>query len=67
MAGGKGGSTSGEKKAIEGGGMVRHRIRLRVMAAKMRDAFVKIWDYKNIIYFIGSVGLMHFYGDELAV
>eukprot|EP00631_Chrysoreinhardia_giraudii_P000303 CAMPEP_0197421432 /NCGR_PEP_ID=MMETSP1170-20131217/7070_1 /TAXON_ID=54406 /ORGANISM="Sarcinochrysis sp, Strain CCMP770" /LENGTH=33 /DNA_ID= /DNA_START= /DNA_END= /DNA_ORIENTATION= len=33
----------------------------------MKDIFLKMWSYKSIVFFIGSVTAIHFFGDELAV
>lgn len=43
------------------------RIRLQNVAKRMKDMFLKMWDFKNIVFFIGTVTLMHTLGDELAV
>jgi len=51
--------------------LTRQRIRVQVLFAKMKVALWKtvanVWTFKNIFYFVGSVAVMHFYGDELAV
>lgn len=43
------------------------RIRLQNVAKRMKDMLLKMWDFKNIVFFIGTVAMMHTLGDELAV
>jgi len=46
---------------------LRARVSLASVARKVRDAFVAMWSFRQIFFFIGSVTAMHFFGDELAV
>jgi hypothetical protein len=43
------------------------RIRLKNVFATMKGVFAKMWANKNVCFFVGSVLLMHTFGDELAV
>lgn len=43
------------------------RIKLDNVARSMKAIFLKIWTFKNIFFFIGSVTAIHVFGDELAV
>ena len=42
-------------------------IRLKNVFATMKGVFAKMWANKNVTFFVGSVILMHTFGDELAV
>ena len=43
------------------------RIRLKNVWATMMQTFSRAWEHKNVCLFVGSVILMHTFGDELAV
>ena len=43
------------------------RIRLKNVFGTMKGVFARAWDHKSVCFFVGSVILMHAFGDELAV
>ena len=45
----------------------RARVKLTNVWATMKGVFARAWDHKSVCFFVGSVILMHAFGDELAV
>ena len=43
------------------------RVKLTNVWATMKGVFARAWDHKSACFFLGSVILMHAFGDELAV
>lgn len=43
------------------------RIKLENVARTMKNVFLRMWSVRNILYFVGSVTVIHVFGDELAV
>jgi hypothetical protein len=43
------------------------RVKLTNVWATMKGVFARAWDHKSACFFVGSVILMHAFGDELAV
>ena len=45
----------------------RARVKLTNVWATMKGVFARAWDHKSVCFFVGSVILVHAFGDELAV
>jgi len=45
----------------------RARVKLTNVWATMKGVLARAWDHKSVCFFVGSVILMHAFGDELAV
>ena len=43
------------------------RVKWSNVARKMKETLINLWSFKNVWFFFGSVAMMHWYGDELAV